>query len=108
MNSQAFRKEKEMTAVNAKMIEEAIIMLRRIKDESSEPKREFDVSEVTAKEIKFVADHFITVVPALVAVTMDNVLETVAEEDAADVLYERLWTFLFRMAAMDEARRLLQ
>ena len=75
-----------MTAVNTKTIEEAITMLRRIKDDSSEPKREFAVSEATAKEIKFVADHFITVVTALVAVTMENVLETVAEEDAADVL----------------------
>jgi hypothetical protein len=47
-------------------------------------------------------------VTALFAVTMENVLETVAEEDAADVLYDRLWTFLCRMTAMDEARRLLQ
>jgi hypothetical protein len=108
MDSRAFKKEKNMTAISAKTIEEAITMLRRIKDDSSEPKREFDVSEATAIEIKGVADGFIAVVTALVAVTMENVLETVAEEDAADVLYERLWTFLCRMTAMDEAQRLLQ
>ena len=82
-----------MTGISAKTIEEAITMLRRIKDDSSEPKREFDVSEATANEIKAVADRFIAVVAALVAVTMENVLETVAEEDAADVLQEQLWTF---------------
>ena len=75
---------------------------------ASEPKRGFHVSEATANEIKTVADRFIAVVAALVAVTMENVLETVAEEDAADVLQEQLWTFLCRMTAMDEARRLLQ
>jgi hypothetical protein len=60
---------------------------------ASEPKRGFDVSEATANEIKAVADRFIAVVAALVAVTMENVLETVAEEDAADVLQGQLWTF---------------
>jgi hypothetical protein len=75
---------------------------------ASEPKRGFDVSEATANEIKAVADRFIAVVAALVAVSMENVLETVAEEDAADVLQEQIWTFLCRMTAMDEARRLLQ
>jgi hypothetical protein len=60
---------------------------------ASEPKRGFDVSEATANEIKAVADRFIAVVAALVAVTMENVLETVAEEDAADVVQEQLWTF---------------
>jgi hypothetical protein len=75
---------------------------------ASEPKRGFDVSEATANEIKAVADRFIAVVAALVAVTMENVLETVAEEDAADVLQKQIWTFLCRMTAMDEARRLLQ
>ena len=75
---------------------------------ASESKRGFDVSEATANEIKAVADRFIAVVAALVAVSMENVLETVAEEEAADVLQEQLWTFLCRMTAMDEARRLLQ
>jgi hypothetical protein len=72
------------------------------------PREGFDVSEATANEIKAVADRFIAVVAALVAVTMENVLETVAEEDAADVLQKQIWTFLCRMTAMDEALRLLQ
>jgi hypothetical protein len=76
-------------------------MLRRIRNDSSERTKSFEVSSSTAKEIKEVADGFMAVVAALVAVIMDGVLESVLELEAADTLHERLSTLLRRMTTIE-------
>ena len=94
-------------SMKEKAIDDAIAMLRRMRDDSSEPTKSFEVSATTAKEVKEVADGFMAVVTALVAVTMEDVLDSVLEFEAADRLHERLSTFLWRMTAMDDARKLM-
>jgi hypothetical protein len=95
-----FGKESQMKTRSTKPIDDAIAMLRRIKKDP-EPRKRLEVSSSTDKEIKEVADGFMAVVAALVAVNMEGVLETVLECEAADTLHKRLSTLLRRMTTIE-------
>ena len=85
-----------------KMMDDAIVMLVRMRDDYSEPTQSFEASSSTAKEMKVVADGFIAVVTAMVAVIMEGVLAPCDFElDAADRLHKRLSALLRRMTAID-------
>ena len=83
-----------MLVVSVQTIDQAISLLQRMRTGAAKPTKGFNISSATAREIKEVADCYMAVNTALVAVIMESVLETVAEKDAADTLHQRLSTLL--------------
>jgi len=94
-------RRKNMLAISVKTIDEAISLLQRMRDGAAEPTKGFEISSATAREVNEVADGYMAVNTALIAVIMESVLETVAEKDAAHTLHQRLSTLLQRMTTID-------
>ena len=90
-----------MPAISVKTIDRAISLLRRMRAGATKPSKSFNINSATAREITDVADGYMAVNTALLAVIMENVLETVAEEDAADALHQRLASLLQRMTTIE-------
>ena len=90
-----------MLVVSVQTIDQAISLLQRMRTGAAKPTKGFNISSATAREIKEVADCYMAVNTALVAVMMESVLETVAEKDAVDTLHQRLSTLLQRMTKTD-------
>ena len=88
----------DVTKINA-----AISFLQSIRDGRPSSSMDIRTTDDIGEKITEIANGFMAAVTAVVATTMDKVLEDAPEKDAPNTFYDQLWG-LFRRMMVREAK----